>query len=64
MSWEEATHAWAEQNGPDDGFYVQVGGRGRNPIGSGPAQGPFSPGLTFKSRFVAVANRRRKNKRL
>lgn len=25
MSWEEATHAWAEQNGPDDGFYVQVG---------------------------------------
>uniref|UniRef100_A0A3Q1HQ51 Protein strawberry notch homolog 1 n=1 Tax=Anabas testudineus TaxID=64144 RepID=A0A3Q1HQ51_ANATE len=24
MSWEEATHAWAEQNGPDDGFYVQV----------------------------------------
>uniref|UniRef100_A0A3Q2YJN6 Protein strawberry notch homolog 1 n=1 Tax=Hippocampus comes TaxID=109280 RepID=A0A3Q2YJN6_HIPCM len=23
MSWEEATHAWAEQNGPDDGFYVQ-----------------------------------------
>lgn len=25
MSWEEATHVWAEQNGPDDGFYVQVG---------------------------------------
>uniref|UniRef100_UPI003AADC2E0 protein strawberry notch homolog 1 n=1 Tax=Centroberyx gerrardi TaxID=166262 RepID=UPI003AADC2E0 len=24
MSWEEATHAWAEQSGPDDGFYVQV----------------------------------------
>lgn len=24
MSWEEATHAWAEQNGADDGFYVQV----------------------------------------
>ncbi|XP_070844780.1 protein strawberry notch homolog 1 isoform X1 [Chaetodon trifascialis] len=24
MSWEEATHAWAEQNGPDDGFYVQT----------------------------------------
>uniref|UniRef100_A0A3Q3FJI9 Protein strawberry notch homolog 1 n=1 Tax=Kryptolebias marmoratus TaxID=37003 RepID=A0A3Q3FJI9_KRYMA len=24
MSWEEATHAWAEQNGPDDGFYVQM----------------------------------------
>ena len=24
MSWEEATHAWADQNGPDDGFYVQV----------------------------------------
>lgn len=24
MSWEEATHAWAEQNGSDDGFYVQV----------------------------------------
>ncbi|XP_077353023.1 protein strawberry notch homolog 1 isoform X3 [Festucalex cinctus] len=23
MSWEEATHDWAEQNGPDDGFYVQ-----------------------------------------
>ncbi|XP_061654935.1 protein strawberry notch homolog 1 isoform X3 [Phyllopteryx taeniolatus] len=23
MSWEDATHAWAEQNGPDDGFYVQ-----------------------------------------
>ncbi|XP_077479469.1 protein strawberry notch homolog 1 [Stigmatopora argus] len=23
MSWEEATHAWAEQNGSDDGFYVQ-----------------------------------------
>uniref|UniRef100_A0A665U6Y9 Protein strawberry notch homolog 1 n=1 Tax=Echeneis naucrates TaxID=173247 RepID=A0A665U6Y9_ECHNA len=23
MSWEEATHAWADQNGPDDGFYVQ-----------------------------------------
>uniref|UniRef100_A0A4W6D942 Protein strawberry notch homolog 2 n=1 Tax=Lates calcarifer TaxID=8187 RepID=A0A4W6D942_LATCA len=20
MSWEEATHAWADQNGPDDGF--------------------------------------------
>ncbi|KAM9337822.1 protein strawberry notch homolog 1 [Symphorus nematophorus] len=24
MSWEDATHAWAEQNGPDDGFYVQM----------------------------------------
>ncbi|KAG7480982.1 hypothetical protein MATL_G00061980 [Megalops atlanticus] len=24
MSWEDATHVWAEQNGPDDGFYVQV----------------------------------------
>ncbi|XP_030625097.1 protein strawberry notch homolog 1 [Chanos chanos] len=24
MSWEEATHVWAEQNGPDDGFYMQV----------------------------------------
>uniref|UniRef100_A0A665U6R2 Protein strawberry notch homolog 1 n=1 Tax=Echeneis naucrates TaxID=173247 RepID=A0A665U6R2_ECHNA len=24
MSWEEATHAWADQNGPDDGFYVQM----------------------------------------
>ncbi|XP_008296811.1 protein strawberry notch homolog 1 isoform X2 [Stegastes partitus] len=24
MSWEEATHAWAEQNGADDGFYVQM----------------------------------------
>ncbi|XP_071393912.1 protein strawberry notch homolog 1 [Centroberyx affinis] len=24
MAWEEATHAWAEQSGPDDGFYVQV----------------------------------------
>lgn len=24
MSWEEATHAWAEQNGPEDGFYVQM----------------------------------------
>ncbi|XP_008323825.1 protein strawberry notch homolog 1 [Cynoglossus semilaevis] len=24
MSWEEATHAWADQNGPDDGFYVQT----------------------------------------
>ncbi|XP_051794819.1 protein strawberry notch homolog 1 isoform X2 [Acanthochromis polyacanthus] len=24
MSWEEATHAWAEQNGSDDGFYVQM----------------------------------------
>uniref|UniRef100_A0A8C8MHK7 Protein strawberry notch homolog 1 n=1 Tax=Oncorhynchus tshawytscha TaxID=74940 RepID=A0A8C8MHK7_ONCTS len=24
MSWEDATHAWAEQSGPDDGFYVQV----------------------------------------
>lgn len=24
MSWEEATHVWADQNGPDDGFYVQV----------------------------------------
>ena len=24
MSWEEATHIWADQNGPDDGFYVQV----------------------------------------
>ncbi|KAJ3606064.1 hypothetical protein NHX12_028107 [Muraenolepis orangiensis] len=24
MSWEEATHAWADQSGPDDGFYVQV----------------------------------------
>nr|XP_046230400.1 protein strawberry notch homolog 1 isoform X2 [Scatophagus argus] len=24
MSWEEATHVWAEQNGPDDGFYVQM----------------------------------------
>ncbi|XP_077441517.1 protein strawberry notch homolog 1 [Vanacampus margaritifer] len=23
MSWEEATHDWADQNGPDDGFYVQ-----------------------------------------
>uniref|UniRef100_H3C2A9 Strawberry notch helicase C domain-containing protein n=1 Tax=Tetraodon nigroviridis TaxID=99883 RepID=H3C2A9_TETNG len=23
MSWEEATHIWADQNGPDDGFYVQ-----------------------------------------
>uniref|UniRef100_A0A8C7VJ44 Protein strawberry notch homolog 1 n=1 Tax=Oncorhynchus mykiss TaxID=8022 RepID=A0A8C7VJ44_ONCMY len=21
MSWEDATHAWAEQSGPDDGFY-------------------------------------------
>uniref|UniRef100_A0AAQ4RRX5 Protein strawberry notch homolog 1 n=1 Tax=Gasterosteus aculeatus aculeatus TaxID=481459 RepID=A0AAQ4RRX5_GASAC len=21
MSWEEATHAWADQSGPDDGFY-------------------------------------------
>uniref|UniRef100_A0A096LTX0 Protein strawberry notch homolog 1 n=1 Tax=Poecilia formosa TaxID=48698 RepID=A0A096LTX0_POEFO len=30
MSWEEATHAWAEQNGPDDGFYVQVGFQMRN----------------------------------
>lgn len=24
MSWEDATHAWAEQNGSDDGFYVQT----------------------------------------
>uniref|UniRef100_A0AAR2J3D9 Protein strawberry notch homolog 1 n=1 Tax=Pygocentrus nattereri TaxID=42514 RepID=A0AAR2J3D9_PYGNA len=24
MSWEDATHVWAEQDGPDDGFYVQV----------------------------------------
>lgn len=24
MSWEDATHIWAEHNGPDDGFYVQV----------------------------------------
>uniref|UniRef100_UPI0037E8FF7D protein strawberry notch homolog 1 isoform X2 n=1 Tax=Semicossyphus pulcher TaxID=241346 RepID=UPI0037E8FF7D len=24
MSWEEATHVWADQNGPDDGFYVQM----------------------------------------
>ncbi|XP_056146511.1 protein strawberry notch homolog 1 [Lampris incognitus] len=24
MSWEEATHAWAEQSGSDDGFYLQV----------------------------------------
>ncbi|XP_029300420.1 LOW QUALITY PROTEIN: protein strawberry notch homolog 1 [Cottoperca gobio] len=24
MSWEEATHAWADQNGGDDGFYVQM----------------------------------------
>ncbi|XP_068430874.1 protein strawberry notch homolog 1 isoform X2 [Clinocottus analis] len=24
MSWEEATHAWADQNGEDDGFYVQM----------------------------------------
>ncbi|XP_056874617.1 protein strawberry notch homolog 1 isoform X1 [Takifugu flavidus] len=24
MSWEEATHIWADQNGPDDGFYVQM----------------------------------------
>uniref|UniRef100_A0A672I2U4 Protein strawberry notch homolog 1 n=1 Tax=Salarias fasciatus TaxID=181472 RepID=A0A672I2U4_SALFA len=24
MSWEEATLAWADQNGPDDGFYVQM----------------------------------------
>lgn len=24
MSWEDATHIWAEHNGTDDGFYVQV----------------------------------------
>lgn len=24
MSWEDATHIWAEQSGADDGFYVQV----------------------------------------
>ncbi|XP_075885781.1 protein strawberry notch homolog 1 isoform X2 [Nelusetta ayraudi] len=24
MSWEEATHCWADQSGPDDGFYVQA----------------------------------------
>lgn len=24
MSWEDATHIWAEQSGPEDGFYVQV----------------------------------------
>uniref|UniRef100_A0A673KSA8 Protein strawberry notch homolog 1 n=1 Tax=Sinocyclocheilus rhinocerous TaxID=307959 RepID=A0A673KSA8_9TELE len=24
MSWEDATHVWADQNGLDDGFYVQV----------------------------------------
>ncbi|XP_063066402.1 protein strawberry notch homolog 1 isoform X2 [Engraulis encrasicolus] len=24
MSWEDATHIWAEHNGSDDGFYVQV----------------------------------------
>uniref|UniRef100_A0A8D3C8L4 Protein strawberry notch homolog 1 n=1 Tax=Scophthalmus maximus TaxID=52904 RepID=A0A8D3C8L4_SCOMX len=24
MSWEEATHAWADQSGADDGFYVQT----------------------------------------
>ncbi|MBN3311471.1 SBNO1 protein, partial [Atractosteus spatula] len=24
MSWEDATCIWAEQTGPDDGFYVQV----------------------------------------
>uniref|UniRef100_A0A8C9VLV2 Strawberry notch homolog 1 (Drosophila) n=1 Tax=Scleropages formosus TaxID=113540 RepID=A0A8C9VLV2_SCLFO len=24
MSWEDVTHIWAEQSGPDDGFYVQV----------------------------------------
>ncbi|XP_054469169.1 protein strawberry notch homolog 1 isoform X2 [Anoplopoma fimbria] len=24
MSWEEATHAWADQSGADDGFYVQM----------------------------------------
>ncbi|KAA8584287.1 hypothetical protein FQN60_008072, partial [Etheostoma spectabile] len=29
MSWEEATHAWADQNGPDDGFYVQVNNKKR-----------------------------------
>ncbi|XP_051973528.1 protein strawberry notch homolog 1-like isoform X2 [Xyrauchen texanus] len=24
LSWEDATHVWADQNGPDDGFYIQV----------------------------------------
>uniref|UniRef100_A0A671PNS3 Protein strawberry notch homolog 1 n=1 Tax=Sinocyclocheilus anshuiensis TaxID=1608454 RepID=A0A671PNS3_9TELE len=24
MSWEDATHVWADQNGPDDGFYKLV----------------------------------------
>ncbi|XP_064164469.1 protein strawberry notch homolog 1 isoform X1 [Anguilla rostrata] len=24
MSWEDATYIWAEQSGPDDGFYIQV----------------------------------------
>uniref|UniRef100_A0AAQ4Q0Y2 Protein strawberry notch homolog 1 n=1 Tax=Gasterosteus aculeatus aculeatus TaxID=481459 RepID=A0AAQ4Q0Y2_GASAC len=24
MSWEEATHAWADQSGPDDGFYASL----------------------------------------
>ncbi|TRY94000.1 hypothetical protein DNTS_032821 [Danionella cerebrum] len=24
MSWQEATEVWADQNGPDDGFYLQV----------------------------------------
>ncbi|XP_041079445.1 protein strawberry notch homolog 1-like isoform X2 [Polyodon spathula] len=24
MSWEESTRVWAEQSGPDDGFYIQI----------------------------------------
>lgn len=30
MSWEEATHAWADQNGADDGFYVQMRNNKKN----------------------------------
>lgn len=32
MSWEEATHAWADQNGADDGFYVQMRNNKRTAI--------------------------------
>lgn len=24
MSWDEATKIWAEQTGPDDGFYLSL----------------------------------------
>uniref|UniRef100_A0A672P0C0 Protein strawberry notch homolog 1 n=1 Tax=Sinocyclocheilus grahami TaxID=75366 RepID=A0A672P0C0_SINGR len=59
MSWEDATHVWADQNGPDDGFYVQV-----NKLFVSPLCTPLSINLTTELNCILFHLQVRNNKKI